>query len=163
MIAVSYPSLFEVRPAAKIESWGELVAMLSDHRENTDKERAALWSPVSLQTGGTRKNASVTAVNALVLDVDGGTAWRDLRPRLSGWDWIAYSTHSHRQGAERFHAVVRLPEPIKGEEWAARYDGLKGLFGAGDSLRAPCHSYFVPQHQPGAEWFVEVGQKEVAR
>lgn len=161
MIAVVYPSLYEVRPAAKIGSWDELVGMLSNHRENAIKERAEMWSPVSLQTGGTRKNAAIAAVNALVLDVDGGTAWRDLRPRLSGWDWIAYSTHSHRPGAERFHAVVRLPEPLKGEEWAARYDGLKGLFGAGDSLRAPCHSYFVPQHQPGAEWFVEVGQKEV--
>ena len=157
MIAVTYPSLFGTTPDRKIGTWDELVTILSDHRENVDKERAPMWSPVSLVPGGTRKNAAVDTVNAFVIDVDGGTAYADLRPRLEGREWVAYSTHSHRPEAERFHVVVRLPEPIRGQDWAARYDVLRGTFGAGDVLRAPCHSYFVPQHRPGAEWFVEVG------
>jgi hypothetical protein len=157
MMAVVYPSLFNTRPEATVDSWAELVGMLSHHRENPDKERAAMWSPVSLVDGGTRRNAAVGTVNALVLDVDGGTAYAALRPRLDGREWIAYSTHSHRPDSERFHVVVRLPEPVKGDEWAARYDALRGEFGVGDVLRAPCHSYFVPQHRPGAEWFVQVG------
>ena len=160
MIAVVYPSLFNTRPDATIDSWAELVGMLSNHRENADKERAAMWSPVSLVDGGTRRNAAVGTVNALVLDVDGGTAYADIRPRLNGHDWIAYSTHSHRPDSERFHVVVRLSEPVKGEDWAARYDVIRGAFGVGDVLRAPCHSYFVPQHRPGAEWFIEVGNME---
>lgn len=160
MIAVVYPSLFNTRPKEAVGSWTELLGILSNHRENPDKERAEMWSPVSLISGGTRRNAAVGTVNALVLDVDGGTAYADLRPRLNGRDWIAYSTHSHRPEAERFHVVVRLPEPVRGEDWAARYDVLRAEYGAGDVLRAPCHSYFVPQHRPGAEWFVEVGEKE---
>jgi len=84
MIAVVYPSLFNTRPEATVDSWTELVGVLSNHRENPDKERAPMWSPVSLVEGGTRRNAAVGTVNALVLDVDGGTAYAALRPRLNG-------------------------------------------------------------------------------
>ena len=158
MIAVTYPSLFGTTPDRKIETWDELVTILSDHRENRDKERAPLWSPVSLVPGGTRKNAAVEAVNALVFDVDGGTAYATAKAALSDREWIAYSTFSHTPEEERFHIVVRLPEPISGEAWARKYDELRKGFDFGDSLRAPSHSYFLPQHRPGAEYFVEVNR-----
>lgn len=157
VIAVVYPSLWETKPEATIESWDELVALLSEHRENADKERQALWSPVTLTLGGTRKNAAVERVNALVIDVDGGTAFEKAKEKLVGREWIAYSTYSHTPEEQRYHVVIRLPEPVKGEEWAKAYDGLKAEIGCGDTLRAPCHSYFVPQHQPGTAFFVEVG------
>lgn len=157
MIAVVYPSLWETRPEATIESWDELVALLSDHRENADKERQRLWSPVSLVDGGKRSNASVEKVNALVVDVDGGTAFEQAKKKLDGREWIAYSTFSHEPSEERYHIVVRLPEPVPGEEWAKAYDALKAEIGCGDNLRAPCHSYFVPQHRAGTAYFVEVG------
>ena len=83
MIAVTYPSLFGTTPDRKIGTWDELVTILSDHRENRDKERAPLWSPVTLVPGGTRKNAAVAQVNALVFDVDGGTAYATAKAALA--------------------------------------------------------------------------------
>lgn len=158
MIAVVYPSLYGTRPVSEIPSWDRLVELLSEHRENRDKERQAMWSPVSLVPGGTRRNAAVVAVNALVVDVDGGTAYATAKSRLSGRDWIAYSTFSHSADEERYHIVVRLPEPIEAQYWAESYDDLVSEIAGGDSLRAPCHAYFLPQHQPGADWFVEVSR-----
>jgi hypothetical protein len=118
MIAVTYPSLFGTTPDRKIGTWDELVTILSDHRENADKERAPLWSPVTLVPGGTRKNAAVAQVNALVFDVDGGTAYATAKAALADREWIAYSTFSHTPEEERFHLVVRLPDPVSGEAWA---------------------------------------------
>jgi hypothetical protein len=156
MIAVVYPSLYGTRPVSEVPSWERLVELLSEHHENADKERQAMWSPVTLAAGGTRRNAAVRAVNALVVDVDGGTAFATARERLAGRDWIAYSTFSHSAEEERYHIVVRLPEPIEGQYWAESYDDLIAEIGGGDSLRAPCHAYFLPQHRPGADWFFEV-------
>lgn len=158
MIAVTYPGLYKTAPDREIGSWDELKKILSEHRENGDKERAPMWSPVSLAAGGTRKNAAVVAVNALVVDVDGGTAYATAKKKLEGKEWIAYSTFSHSAEEERFHIVIRLSEPVGGGEWAQRYDELRKDFGFGDILRAPCHSYFLPQHRPGSEWFVEEGK-----
>jgi hypothetical protein len=158
MIAVTYPSLFGTTPDRKIETWDELVGLLSDHRENSEKERAPLWSPVTLVPGGTRKNAAVAQVNALVFDVDGGTAYATAKAALADREWIAYSTFSHTPEEERFHLVVRLDESVAGEAWARTYDELRKGFGFGDVLRAPCHSYFLPQHRKGAEYFVEVNR-----
>ena len=95
MIAVVYPTLYGTRPVSEVPSWERLVELLSEHHENADKERQAMWSPVTLAAGGTRRNAAVRAVNALVVDVDGGTAFATARERLAGRDWIAYSTFSH--------------------------------------------------------------------
>ena len=158
MIAVTYPSLYGTKPDREIGSWDDLKKILSEHRENVDKERAPMWSPVTLADGGTRKNAAVVSVNALVVDVDGGTAYATAKERLAGKEWIAYSTFSHSAEEERFHIVVRLPEAVSGSEWAQRYDEIRKDFGFGDSLRAPCHSYFLPQHRPGSDWFIEVSE-----
>ena len=84
MIAVTYPGLYKTAPDREIGSWDELKKILSEHRENGDKERAPMWSPVSLALGGTRKNAAVVAVNALVVDVDGGTAYATAKKKLAG-------------------------------------------------------------------------------
>lgn len=160
MIAVTYPSLFKTTPDAKVESWGALVDLLSVHRENGDKERAPMWSPVTIADGGKRSNAAIVAVNALVVDVDGGTAFEVAKQRVAGRDWVAYSTHSHTPENPRFHLVVRLDEPISGDRWAKEYDRIRAGIDFGDVLRAPCHSYFLPQHRPDAEWFIEVGGAE---
>lgn len=157
MIAVLYSSLWETKPEASIESWDELVALLSEHRENSDKERAPLWSPVSLLPNGKRSNASVDQIHALVVDVDGGFAFAKAKRKLKGKEWIAYSTFSHSPSEERFHIVVRLAEPVPANRWAEAYDDLKSEIGCGDNLRAPCHAYFLPQHQPGTAFFVEKG------
>ena len=157
MIAVTYPSLFKTVPDRRVESWESLVELLSTHRENAEKERAPMWSPVTLADGGKRCNAAVVAVNAMVVDVDGGTAFEVAKQRVADREWVAYSTHSHTEQNPRFHLVVRLDEPISGDRWAKEYDRIRGEIGCGDVLRAPCHSYFLPQHPPKGEWFVEVG------
>lgn len=160
-VAVMYRSLYDTRPVQEVTSWGSLVQELQEHSEaKRDKEAGPLWSPVSLIPGGKRRNADVLAVNALVVDYDGGTALPEIEGRLQGREWIAYSTYSHSLGDPRFHLVVRLPEPISPEKWGEAYRSLRRALGLeqGDHLPAPCHSYFRPQHRPGSEFFVRVSE-----
>lgn len=119
-----------------------------------------MWSPVTLADGGTRRNASVLAINALVIDVDGDAKYETVKNRLAGHDWIAYSTFSHTPQKQRFHVVVKLPQAIPADQWGAFYDGLKSTIAQGDNLRAVSHSYYVPQHRPGTAYFVERSVEE---
>ena len=157
--AVVYPSLFKTKPARTVESWADLVAMLQDHLPSKNKKAQALWSPVSLRKGGARNNDSVQQVNALVVDVDGGTAYEQAKEALVGREWVAYSSFSHSEIEPHYHLVVKLDEPVDATEWHAAYSELKAEVGGfGDNLSAPSHAYFLPQHQPGTAYFVEVGK-----
>jgi hypothetical protein len=157
--AVVYPGLFHTKPARTIDSWSDLVETLSNHVSSNKKDRQALWSPVSLAENGTRKNASVKQVNALVIDVDGGTAYESVKRSLGGKEWVAYSSYSHKETEPHYHVVVKLDEPVPGESWHREYKRLKAELGdIGDSLSAPSHAYYLPQHQPGTAYFVEVGK-----
>lgn len=118
-----------------------------------------MWSPVALAQNGTRKNASVQAVNALVIDVDGGTAYETVKESLVGREWVAYSSFSHKESDPHYHVVVKLENPVSGNEWQQEYKRMRAEFGnVGDSLSAPSHAYYLPQHQPGTAYFVEVGK-----
>lgn len=157
--AVIYPSLFKTKPARTVDSWADLVATLQDHLPSKSKKMQALWSPVSLRKGGTRSNDSVEQVNALVVDVDGGTAYEAAKDALAGREWVAYSSYSHTEAKPHYHLVVKLDEPVPATEWHAAYAQLKSEIGGfGDNLSAPSHAYFLPQHQPGTAYFVEVSK-----
>ena len=158
--AVVYPSLFKTKPARTIESWADLVATLQDHLPSKTKKMQALWSPVSLRKGGSRSNDSVQQVNALVVDVDGGTAYAQAKQVVAGREWVAYSSYSHTDAEPHYHLVVKLDKPVSGDEWHAAYASLKAeLGGIGDNLSAPSHAYFLPQHQPGTAYFVEASNE----
>jgi hypothetical protein len=153
MIAVEYRKLTDTRMAPLADSWEELVAALSIHRETADKFDGPLWSPVVPTAEGPRKrcNAAVAAVSAVVFDVDDGTPVEVFTADLSG-EWIAYSTWSHTPDVQRFHVVLRLPEPVPADEWRETYERINGH--RADWLPAVSHAYFLPQHPPGAPWFV---------
>ena len=154
--AVVYPSLFNTKPARSIDSWEELVSTLKDHMPSKSKKAQALWSPVELRKNDARNNDSVKQINALVIDVDGDAEYEEAKEALLGREWVAYSTFSHTQEKQHFHMVVRLEKPIKADRWHEKYSQLKEEFGGiGDMLSAPCHAYFLPQHQPGTAYFAE--------
>lgn len=152
-IAVRYRCLTDTRMHELAESWDDLVAVLSEHRETTDKFSGPLWSPVVPATDGLRKrcNAAVAAVSALVLDVDDGTPLETVTAQLDG-EWIAYSTWSHTDSMPRYHVVVRLADPVPVEQWRGMYEQANG--GLADWLPAVSHAYFLPEHAAGAPWFV---------
>jgi hypothetical protein len=157
--AVIYPSLFNTKPVRTLDTWLDLVAMLQDHLPSKSKKSQALYSPVSLCSGGSRSNESVQQVNALVIDVDGGTEYEAAKAALVGRQWVAYSSFSHTQDEPHFHIVVRLDEPVAASQWHDAYAALKAeMGGLGDHLSAPCHAYFLPQHQLGSTYFVEVSK-----
>jgi len=135
------------------DSWAELVAALSIHRETADKFDGALWSPVVPTDAGPRKrcNAAVAAVSAVVFDVDDGTPVEAFTAPLPG-EWIAYSTWNHTAEVPRFHVVTRLQDPIPATEWRKEYERLHG--NRADWLPAVSHAYFLPEHAPGSPWFV---------
>ena len=153
MIAVKYRRLTDTRMEPFADSWAELVAALSVHRETADKFDGGLWSPVVPTDDGPRKrcNAAVAAVSAIVLDVDDGQPLDDFTAGLGG-EWIAYSTWNHTPEAPRYHVVMRLSEPVPVAEWRDTYE--RGNGHRADWLPAASHAYFLPEHAPGAPWFV---------
>jgi len=134
------------------ETWDELSALLSEHRELADKFDGALWSPViPLPNGpGRRCNAAIAAVSAVVLDIDDGTPLATVVAGLTG-DWVAYSTWNHTARKPRYHVVLRLPQPVPADEWHETYQRVNDH--RADWLPAVSHAYFLPAHAPGRPWF----------
>ncbi len=156
MIAVGYRSLTDTRMMPLAESWDDLVAALSEHREVAAKLAGAMWSPVVPAADGPQKrcNAAVAAVAALVLDVDDGMPLDALAEGIEG-EWIAYSTWNSTPDAPRYHVVMRLPAAIAAGDWRAFYERANGH--RADWLPAVSHAYFLPSHAPGAAWFLQRG------
>lgn len=156
MIAVEYRRLTDTRMEPLAESWAELVIALSTHRETADKHDGALWSPVIPAPDGPHRrcNVAIAAVSAVVFDVDDGTPLEAFVSALPG-EWVAYSTWSHTPDAPHFHVVMRLSEPIPAEAWRETYERLNAH--RADWLPAVSHAYFLPQHAPGASWFIQTG------
>lgn len=152
-IAVRYHRLTNTKMEPLADSWEELVAALVFHRESVAKEDGELWSPVIPKTDGPRRrcNAAVAAVSAAVLDVDDGTPLEKIVGSLAG-EWIAYSTWSHEPTHPRYHVVLRLDVPVPADDWRATYERMNPH--VADWLPAVSHAYFLPQHAPGAQWFV---------
>lgn len=133
-----YASEKSTRPEARTLSWDDLRDLLQAPptvtecdpcpAKNPDGSRyrcpaksGRAWSPVVLD--GPRKGENVREVTALVLDLD-HVPLADLSgviDRLSGLDWIGYSTHSHMMPRTEaaLRAVVRLSRPVPAAEWNA--------------------------------------------
>ena len=153
MIAVRYNCLQSTRMIPLAATWEELTTILTDHREATAKLNGPLWSPVSPIEDGPhcRRNDAVATVTLAVLDVDDGSTLEAMTAGVTS-EWVAYSTWGHRPEHPRFHLVIRLDEPVPARLWRGEYARINGH--RADWLPAVSHAYFLPQHAPGAPWFV---------
>lgn len=154
--AVEFRRITDTEPRPFASSWQQLADRLSVHRVTTDKRTGRLWSPVTYLPGSRRSIAGVERVNAFVLDLD-DTPLDDVRPKLDGLSWLAYSTFSF-DGVAGCHLAVELADPVSVWEWETAWDALFVFFGeVGDRACRDCsRAFYQPQRRPDAPSFFEI-------
>jgi hypothetical protein len=163
-MAVRFARITDTRPQPFAASWPELVAQLEHHAERADKRRGPLWSPVTYHPGAGRGLAGVDRVWCFVADLD-GEPFAPIRARIGDLAWIAYTTHSHRPGAERWHLVMPLATEVPADSWRTVWASLHARFGiVGDpSTSDPSRAWYLPQHAPGHSFTTITNAGELVR
>ena len=146
--AVRFDYVKSVIPKPLATSWEQLSTLLMVSKENKQKDRRALWSPVIYTPGTTRGNANVAAVTCLVVDMDSEAFDH---ARLNGLEYHAYTTWSHRPNDPHWHLVLPLSKPVAAAQWAHVWTRLHERINiVGDpATKDPARIFYLPQHAPG--------------
>jgi hypothetical protein len=162
MYAVKWWSVKDNRPKPYAESWQELVAHLSKHAERADKYRGHLYSPVTYVENAYRGNSNVLAINAFVADLDGESLNNTL-DKLKGYEFIAYTTHSHSENDQHWHIVIPFSEPVPSDEWYSVWKQMHDFLDiTGDPQTSdPARIFFAPQHGPDSVYHTIRGNGEI--
>lgn len=148
MRAVRFPGLRDTRPTHFAAGWPALRQALSEHAVRDDKLRGALWSPVDYRPGTTRANRNVSRVFAFVADLD-GIPLDDIRGRLAGLEWHAYTTYSHSPDKPSWHVVLPLDTPVAARDWRRAWLTIRAWLKMGDEQTCDAsRAYFIPQRHP---------------
>jgi putative DNA primase/helicase len=121
------------------------------HEENAHKSDGALWSPVEYYQGRTRGNTAVRFIEALVVDMDGESF---ANANLDGFEYLAYSTYSHRLDNPHYHLVLPLAEHVPASLWRVVWEELHERLNLdGDpATKDPARIFYLPQHSPDQPW-----------
>jgi len=146
-MVVYFDSVKSVQPKPFASNWDDLKKRLMHHEENPHKSDGALWSPVEYYQGRTRGNTAVRSIEALVVDMDGESF---ANADLDGYEYLAYSTYSHRLDNPHYHLVLPLAEPVPAGLWRAVWGELhQRLNLQGDpATKDPARIFYLPQHAP---------------
>jgi AAA domain/Primase C terminal 1 (PriCT-1) len=129
--------------------------LLRGHDVRVEKDGPA-FSPTIYVPGTTRGNANVTALTALVYDLDHRTRadTRTARGRLRGFAWGLYSTYSNGAGGDDdgcYRLVFPLSAPVPVADYARLWTYVNATFlnGLADpSAKDPAHIYYLPTVPP---------------
>ncbi len=172
-----------------ITVWPSLVSTTSGQVSNMEWSRFAAWhsslatqvyakgagivySPTATSDGH-RAGASVTHVNALVLDADGTGDWTEIWDFLTGKGFavMAHRSGGHQASIPKWRLILPLHEPFSTasqegrEAWRSVYSSCRVVFGSIARLRGwgfdpatsgPAHGWF-----PGYRRSIEAEPREV--
>lgn len=149
-MASRFKYLRDVQPEPFATTWQELRQALSKHVEREDKTRGSLWSPAVYREGATRGNAGVESLWCFVADLDGQALAR-VKRTLSRLTYLAYTTHSHREGDEHWHVVIPLSRRVSADEWVNVWAWANDSLGLNADAKTcdPARIFFEPQHAKG--------------
>lgn len=149
-MASRFKYLRDIQPQVFATNWQDLREALSKHVEREDKSRGSLWSPAVYRQGATRGNAGVESLWVFVADLD-GQALAKVKRTLSRLTYLAYTTHSHREGDEHWHVVIPLSRRVSADEWANVWAWANSSLGlnADEKTCDPARIFFEPQHAKG--------------
>ncbi len=128
-------------------TWEKLLAILRLRDTRSDK-RGRAFSLHRLHADSTRKNSNVRELSGFVGDFDSGVTLDDLRPKLSGLAWAAYSSHSHdpENGRVKFRVIVPFTRNVPASEWPEVWAGANAMFDsvADSQCTDPARLYYLP-------------------
>lgn len=142
-----------IHPTMETLPLDQFLAMFEERSVIADKSAGRLWSPTIYAAGASRGNAGVTAVTALVIDVDDGTPLSEIEGGLQPFRYVVHTSHSHSPEHSKYRVVLPLAEPIAPSNWPAAWRRMD-LFvnGHADSAtKDPARLYFLPSMPPDAE------------
>jgi hypothetical protein len=162
MYAVKWWSVKDNKPKPYADSWADFVALLSHHAKREDKYKGYLYSPVQYVENGFRGNKNVIAVNAFVADLD-GEALTNTLDKLTGYEYIAYTTYSHKEDDQHWHIVIPFDEAVPSHQWYSVWKQMHDFLDiAGDPQTSdPARIFFAPQHAPNADYQTLRGHGEI--
>jgi putative DNA primase/helicase len=146
-MVVYFDSVKSVQPKPFASNWVDLKERLMHHEENAHKSDGALWSPVEYYPGRTRGNTAIRFIEALVVDMDGESF---ANANLDGFEYLAYSTYSHRLDDPHYHLVLPLAERVPAGLWRAVWQELHERINLqGDpATKDAARIFYLPQHAP---------------
>ncbi|MHB1134519.1 MAG: hypothetical protein ACYC4L_19270 [Chloroflexota bacterium] len=147
----------DTRPEQRDLPWGELVALLTKHSEQQEKD-GAMWSPATYAPDTTRANHNVEAISLLVADYDHDADYEQVKERLGDLEYVAYSTFSHSPETPRFRMTILLARPIPAQDYADfRARAEQHLLGssADPATKDPSRAFYLPSCPLGAPRFAE--------
>jgi len=150
-MVVYFDSVKSVQPKPFATNWVDLKERLMHHEENAHKSDGALWSPVEYYPGRTRGNTAIRFIEALVVDMDGESF---ANANLDGYEYLAYSTYSHRLDDPHYHLVLPLAERVPAGLWRVCWEELHSRLNLdGDpATKDPARIFYLPQHAPDQPW-----------
>ena len=150
-MVVYFHSVKSIQPKPFASNWDDLKERLMHHEENANKSDGVLWSPVEYYQGRTRGNTAVRFIEALVVDMDGESF---ANANLDGYEYLAYSTYSHRLDDPHYHLVLPLAERVPAGLWRSVWAELhERLNLQGDpATKDPARIFYLPQHAPDQPW-----------
>jgi putative DNA primase/helicase len=150
-MVVYFDSVKSVQPKPFASNWVDLKERLMHHEENANKSDGALWSPVEYYPGRTRGNTAVRFIEALVVDMDGESF---ANANLDGFEYLSYSTYSHRLDNPHYHLVLPLAERVPASLWRVVWEELHERLNLdGDpATKDPARIFYLPQHSPDQPW-----------
>jgi hypothetical protein len=162
MYAVKWWSVKDNKPKPYADTWADFVALLSNHAEREDKYKGHLYSPVTYVENGYRGNKNVIAINAFVADLD-GEALADTLDKLQGYEYIAYTTYSHKEDDQHWHIVIPFDEAVPSHQWYSVWKQMHTFLDiVGDPQTSdPARIFFAPQHAPNTEFQTIRGNGEI--
>jgi len=162
MYSVKWWSVKDNKPKPHASSWDEFVGLLSHHAQREDKYKGHLYSPVTYVENGYRGNKNVIAVNAFVADLD-GEALADTLDKLQGYEYIAYTTYSHKEDDQHWHIVIPFDEAVPSHQWFSVWKQMHDFLDiVGDPQTSdPARIFFAPQHAPGSVFHTLRGHGDI--
>jgi len=128
-------------------TWDKVAEALTQHATSEDKSGVRLFN-FCRYTTAYRANEFVVDVGALLLDLDDVTAKQlaAVNAKLSPYQRVLHTTHSHGLEGIRLRVVVRLARPVLREEWGAFSHGIERWLGGivDHCVANPSQSYYLP-------------------
>lgn len=140
------------------QSWEAWRTFWTSHLSTKDKKTSLpCIVPSEMKAGGRRTNANVLTVEAIALDIERKDT-KNYEARLEGalrrlepYEYVAYTTYSHKATDPRIRILVPLARPVPPVEYKKLVSFLNCLTGsiADEKAQKPSQPVFVPAHKDG--------------
>jgi hypothetical protein len=118
-------------------SFRELYDFLVYKREPVEKIKQVSWSPARFKEGTRRANKNAIEVSCMVLDIDHGYGYVEIRNILEEQrlKYIMHHTSSSNGVIDKYRVVLPMARPVPVEEWKFYFRGMLQWFT--DEIAAP--------------------------